>query len=61
MKFDIFKPIYARDREGGKVYRVDGLFFPLGKPSGKDLTIDNTEENLSEWRSIEDVELFQDE
>ena len=61
MKFDIFKPIYARDREDGKVYCVDGLFFPLGKPSGKDLTTDNTEENLSEWRSIEDVELFQDE
>lgn len=61
MKFDITKPIYAKDKDDGKTYLVDGLFFPLGKSSGKDITIENEEENISEWRSIEDVELFQDE
>lgn len=61
MKIDITKPIYARDKEDGKVYLVDGLYFPLGKISGKDITIYNEDDDLSEWRSIEDVELMQDE
>lgn len=58
MTFDLTKPIYAKDKDDGKVYLVDAIYFPLEKPSGKDITID-VGDGVCEWRSINDVELFQ--
>ena len=59
LTFDLKKPIYAKDKEEGRVYLVDAVFFPLGKVSGKDISIFNKGEDYYEWRSIEEVELFQ--
>lgn len=58
--FDFNRPIYAKDKEDGKLYLVDAVFFPLGKPSEKDVVIIAGEDN-TEWRSIDEVELLQDE
>lgn len=57
MKVDLSKKLLCIDKEDGEVYKVTGIYFPLGKPSGKDITIE-TEEDLDEWRSIDDVELL---
>jgi hypothetical protein len=56
MFIDITKELYVRDKADNEIYKVTALFFPLGKPSGKDITIDC--DNSDEWRSIEDVELI---
>lgn len=55
--FDLKKPIYAKDKEDGKTYFVESINFPLGSPSGKDITVKT--EDVYEWRSIDEVELFQ--
>lgn len=58
--FNLNKPIYAKDVETGKECLVSGIFLPLGKPSGKDISI-CVEDDLCEWRSIGEVELIQNE
>lgn len=57
MEININKSLYCIDRETGKKFLVDAIFFPLGKPSGKDLTVE-TESDLSEWRAIKEVEMI---
>lgn len=39
MIIDINKELYCIDNEDGKKYKIDGIHFPLGKPSGKDMSI----------------------
>ena len=57
MKIDINKPLYCIDKETGEKFLVDGIFFPLGKPSGKDITI-RVEEDTVEWRCIDEIEVI---
>ena len=57
MKIDINKPLYCIDKETGEKFLVDGIFFPLGKPSGKDITI-RVEEDTVEWRWINEIEII---
>ena len=42
-----------------KMHDVISLEFPLGSPSGKDITIYNPDEDYYEWRSIVDGHLMQ--
>lgn len=50
--------LIAIEKETGKIYEVDGIFLPLGKPSGKDITVVSKEDpDVSEWRSINEVEI----
>lgn len=57
---DLTKPIYTKDKDDGEVNLVDSIHLPLGKPSGKDIAvIANDDNELIEWRAIDDVELFQ--
>jgi uncharacterized phage protein (TIGR01671 family) len=49
----------AWDKEEKKFYDVVSINFPLGKPSGKDIEVICDDENVTEWRSIKDVELLQ--
>lgn len=58
MKIDISKDLYCIDKWDKRTYKVTGVFFPLGKPSGKDITIE-IEKDLDEWRAIDEVELIQ--
>lgn len=57
MKIDINKPLYCIDKETGGKFLVDGIFFPLGKPSGKDITI-IVEEDTVEWRCITEIDII---
>lgn len=57
IKVDINKPLYCIDKETGGKFLVDAIFFPLGKASGKDITIE-IEEKLSEWRAIDEVDII---
>ncbi len=57
MKIDINKPLYCIDKETGKKFLVDAIFFPLGKPSGKDITI-RVEKDTVEWRAIDEVDII---
>lgn len=57
MRIDINKPLYCIDKETGEKFLVDAIFLPLGKPSGKDITVE-VEDDLSEWRSINEVDLI---
>lgn len=57
MILNIRKDIYAKDKEDGKIYKITGIFLPLGKPSGKDITIE-IEPDLDEWRTIDEIELI---
>jgi len=52
----ISKEIFAIDKGTREMHRVSGIFFPLGKPSGKDITI--TTDYCDEWRSIDEIELM---
>ncbi len=54
MKIDISKPLYCIDKDTKEKLLVDAIFFPLGKPSGKDVAV-VVEEESSEWRAIEEV------
>jgi hypothetical protein len=56
---NIFKKLYAKDKDDNEVRLVTSIYFPLGKNSGKDLTVSCGD--IDEWRSIEDVDLIQDE
>lgn len=58
MKVDLSKELLCLDKEDGKVYKITGIFLPLGKLSGKDITIE-IEDDLDEWRSIDDIELLE--
>lgn len=53
---DITQPIFATDKFDGSVHRVTAIYFPLGSPSGKDITID-AGDGTDEWRSIDEVVL----
>lgn len=56
MKIDTEKELYCRDKDDGGIYKVTAIFFPLGKLSGKDITIEVGD--IDEWRSIDDIELI---
>lgn len=58
--FDLTKPIYAKEKETEEIFAVDGIYLPLGRPSGKDITV-ATDDGTSEWRSIDEIELIQHE
>jgi len=48
------------DREEKLMYEVSSIYFPLGCKSGKDIGVVSKENpDVSEWRSINDVELLQ--
>lgn len=57
MIININKELYCIDNGDGKKHKIDSIHFPLNKPSGKDIAIE-VEEDLLEWRSIEDVEII---
>ncbi len=57
MKIDISKPLYCIDKQTDKQHKIDAIFFPLGKASGKDVII-NINDNYGEWRSIDDIEII---
>lgn len=48
--------LIAVDKETQEVFKVTAIFYPLGKPSGKDITIE-VEKDLDEWRSIDEVDI----
>lgn len=54
MTIDLSKSLYCIDKVTDKVRLIDGIFFPIGKDSGKDIAV-LVEDDLSEWRSINDV------
>jgi len=57
LEIDMNKPLYCIDKETGEKFLVDGIFFPLGKPSGKDITI-RVEKDMVEWRTIDEIEIL---
>lgn len=56
MLIDIYKPLYCIDKDTGEKHNITAIFFPLGKESGKDITIDTGESD--EWRAIDEVEIL---
>lgn len=58
--FDKNLRLVAVDKETQECYTVDSIHFPLGKPSGKDIAvISNDDYDLLEWRSIDEVDMYQ--
>lgn len=49
----------AIDKETKECYTVESVWFPLGKQSGKDISVISKEDKeLTEWRSIDKVDLY---
>lgn len=57
MIVDLSKELYCKDKDDGKLYKINSIYFPLGSPSGKDISIE-VEDDLLEWRSIKDIEII---
>lgn len=56
MNIDLDKPLYAKDKDTGKIHPVCSINFPLLSPSGKDLTVCIGDD--CEWRAFNDIELM---
>lgn len=57
MVVDMSKPIECIVLKTGRKYKIDSINFPLGSPSGKDLTI-MAEPGIYEWYSINEVQII---
>jgi hypothetical protein len=60
--FDKNLKLVAVEKETGRCYVVESIFFPLGKPSGKDVVITiptDDDSEYGEWRSINEVDIKQ--
>lgn len=57
MIIDLSKELYCKDKDDRKLYKINSIHFPLGSPSGKDVSIE-VEDDLLEWRSVDDVEIL---
>ena len=57
--FDKDTRMIAIDKESKETHEVESIWFPLGKPSGKDVSVVSKEDTeLTEWRSIDDVDIY---
>ncbi|MEZ7173596.1 hypothetical protein [Sporosarcina sp. OR05] len=54
--FDKTLKLIAIDKETREKFIVHSIFFPLGKPSGKDVAVICKEDSeITEWKSIDEV------
>lgn len=52
--------LIAIDKETQEMFSVDSIHLPLGKPSGKDVTVISRQDGeLTEWRSIDEVDIYE--